>query len=113
MDCVTEHTFDYTKDDENISRTTFKYPSNKIITSFASEDIKDVSSLKFNDGKENYELSVLLDHERENVRKLESRIMKKDEIISNMNNRQIYLTNEINELKKKANYDMGIEEYKI
>ena len=112
LDCVTEHTFDYTKDDENISRTTFKYPSNKIITSFTSEDIKDVSSLKFNDGKENYELSVLLDHERENVRKLESRIMKKDEIISNMNTRQIYLTNEINDLKKKANDDMGIEEYK-
>ena len=112
LGCVTEQTFDYTKDDEKISRTAFKYPSNKIITSFASEDIKDVSSLKFNDGKENYELSVLLDHERENVRKLESRIMKKDEIISNMNNRQIFLTNEINELKKKGSYDQGIEEYK-
>ena len=112
LENATEHTFDHTKDDENISRTSFKYPnSNKNIASFASDEIKDFPSIKFHDGKENYETSLLLEYERENVRKLESRVIKKDEIINNMNARQIMLSNEINDLKQSG-CDTQIEEYK-
>jgi hypothetical protein len=112
VDCASYPGFDYTKDEENFSRTSFKYMNNKASNSFGSDEIKDYSSLKLPEPKENSELSYLLEHERENIRKLELRISKKDEIISNMNTRQINLTNEINELYKKHGCEQQIEEYK-
>ena len=108
---VVDHTIDYTKDEESISRTSFKYPNNQIL-SFASDEIKDYSGIKFQDGKENFELAALLENERENVKKLENRILKKDEIINNMHLRQNNLSVEISELKKKNSSDTQIEEYK-
>ncbi|OMJ92963.1 hypothetical protein SteCoe_4184 [Stentor coeruleus] len=112
FDNQTKYNFDYSRDDRNISRTSFQGPhSNKIITSFTSEEIKDMSSFKFNEGKENSELGLLLEHEKENVKKLEQRIVKKDEIITSMNIRQASLTEEIAQLKKNSCYAQN-EEYK-
>lgn len=111
IESVAEHTLDYSKEDKNYSRYSFKGPySNKILTSFTSDDMKDLSSLKMHD-KENSDLNSLLELERENVRKLELRIIKKDEIIQNMNERQIALTNEIELLRIKG-HEGQVEEYK-
>ncbi|OMJ94835.1 hypothetical protein SteCoe_1855 [Stentor coeruleus] len=104
--------YDFIRDEKNFSNTSFQGPhSNKIISSFTSDDIKDMSSFKINENRENTELTLLLEHERENIRKLEQRVIKKDEIIASMNARQATLTEEIMNLRK--NYcDEEIEEYK-
>lgn len=107
VDLTTNHTFEYEKPDK-YSRESFKGPySNKILTSFLSDEF---SSLKYADA--NSDIAALLEHEKENVRKLEIRILQKDEIIDAMNKRQAMLTDELAALKKSGGRE-EIEEYKV
>ena len=102
------HTFDYSKDNK-YSNNSFKGPySHKIMTSFLSDEF---SSLKFNE-KENSDLGLLLEHERENIKKLEQRLMQKDEIIASMNSRQAALADELAALKRTGSVQ-EVEEYKV
>jgi DNA repair exonuclease SbcCD ATPase subunit len=107
-DFPTNPTLDYSKD-EKPSSSSFKGPfSNKIMTSFLSDEF---SSLKFNE-KEASDLGALLDHEKENSKRLEQRLLQKDEIISAMNQRQSALTEELAGLRRSSQYQQ-IEEYKV
>lgn len=106
-DLTTNHTFDYEKPDK-YSRESFKGPySNKIMTSFLSDEF---SSLKFVEGAS--DLAALLEHEKENVRKLETRVLQKDKIIDEMNQRQMALTDELAGLKRSGGRE-EVEEYKV
>ena len=106
-DLTTNHTFDYEKPDK-YSRESFKGPySNKIMTSFLSDEF---SSLKFNEGAS--DLAALLEHEKENVRKLENRVLQKDKIIDEMSLRQMALTDELAALKRGGGRE-EVEEYKV
>lgn len=102
------HTFDYSKDNK-YSNNSFKGPySHKIMTSFLSDEF---SSLKFNE-KENSDIGILLEHERENIKKLEQRLLQKDEIIASMNSRQAALADELAALKRTGSVQ-EVEEYKV